>query len=144
MFVKDLKWGPGVAPGSDGRDTEMPAAIAQLKAEGRCPHHTRHRQVKYLSNVVEADHGKRKLLIGPVRGFKSLKTAYATIKGFDRRFLLDVQSKRQRPSHYEIPSFLQQPGAVCNSASSAFLCGFEENARNSGCRIHSSLFAIEI
>ena len=59
------------------------AAIAQLKAEGRCPPHTRHRQVKYLNNVVEADHGKLKLLIGPVRGFKTLKTAYATIKGFE-------------------------------------------------------------
>ena len=40
-------------------------------------------QVKYLNNVVEADHGKLKLLIRPVRGFKTLKTAYATIKGFE-------------------------------------------------------------
>ena len=56
------------------------AAIAQLKDEGRCPPHTRHRQVKHLNNVVEADHGKLKQLIGPVRGFKTLKTAYATIK----------------------------------------------------------------
>lgn len=33
------------------------------------------RQTKYLNNVVEADHGKRKQLIKPVRGFKSMKTA---------------------------------------------------------------------
>ena len=59
------------------------AAIADLKAEGKCPTETRHRQVKYLNNVIEADHGKLKLLIGPVRGFKTLKTAYATIKGFE-------------------------------------------------------------
>ncbi len=59
------------------------AAIAELKAEGKCPKDTRHRQVKYLNNVVEADHGKLKLLIRPVRGFKTLKTAYATIKGFE-------------------------------------------------------------
>ena len=39
--------------------------------------------VKYLNNVVEADHGKLKLLLRPVRGFKTLKTAYATIKGFE-------------------------------------------------------------
>ena len=39
--------------------------------------------MKYLNNVVEADHGKLKLLIRPVRGFKTLKTAYATIKGFE-------------------------------------------------------------
>ena len=58
-------------------------AIAELKAEGKCPQETRHRQVKYLNNVVEADHGKLKLLIRPVRGFKTLKTAYATIKGFE-------------------------------------------------------------
>ncbi len=33
--------------------------------------------------MVEADHGKLKQLIRPVRGFKTLKTAYATIKGFE-------------------------------------------------------------
>ena len=58
------------------------AAVAQLRAEGRCAPHTRHRQVKH-NNVVEADHGKLEQLIGPVRGFKTLKTAYATIKGFE-------------------------------------------------------------
>jgi transposase, IS6 family len=57
------------------------AALAELKAEGKCPKHTQHRQVKYLNNIVEADHGKLKQLIRPVRGFKSTKTAYATIKG---------------------------------------------------------------
>jgi hypothetical protein len=42
-----------------------------------------HQQVKYLNNVIEADHGKLKRLINPVRGFKSMKTAYATMKGFE-------------------------------------------------------------
>ena len=32
---------------------------------------------------IEADHGKLKQLIRPVRGFKTLKTAYATIRGFE-------------------------------------------------------------
>jgi transposase-like protein len=59
------------------------AALAELKAEGKCPKGTQHRQVKYLNNVLEADHGKLKQLIRPVRGFKTLKTAYATIKGFE-------------------------------------------------------------
>ena len=59
------------------------AAIAEFKAEGKWSNETRHRQVKYLNNVVEADHGKLKLLIRPVRGFKTLKTTYATIKGFE-------------------------------------------------------------
>ncbi len=44
---------------------------------------TEHRKVKYLNNRLEADHGKLKRLIIPVRGFKKLKTAYATIKGFE-------------------------------------------------------------
>jgi transposase-like protein len=58
-------------------------AISELKAEGKCPEKTVHRHVKYLNNVVEADHGKLKQLIRPVRGFKTLKTAYATIMGFE-------------------------------------------------------------
>ncbi|HEA7950971.1 TPA: hypothetical protein RXJ93_004865 [Escherichia coli] len=29
--------------------------------------------------MIEADHGKLKILIKPVRGFKSIPTAYATI-----------------------------------------------------------------
>ena len=51
------------------------------EAEGRFPNDTRHRQVKYLDNVVEAAHGKLNELIRPVRGFKPMKTACATIKG---------------------------------------------------------------
>jgi len=58
-------------------------AISELKAEGKCPPDTVHRQVKYLNNVVEADHGQLKQLIRPVRGFKTMKTSYATIKGFE-------------------------------------------------------------
>ena len=58
-------------------------ASAELKAEGKCPAETVHRQVKYLNNVIEADHGKLKQLIRPVRGFKTLKTAYGTIAGFE-------------------------------------------------------------
>ena len=41
------------------------AALAELKAQGKCPQDTQHRQVKYLNNIVEADHGKLKQLIRP-------------------------------------------------------------------------------
>ena len=58
-------------------------AIDQLKAEGKCPEETIHRQVKFLNNIVEVDHGKLKRLIKPTLGFKSMKTAYATLKGFE-------------------------------------------------------------
>ena len=59
------------------------AALAELKKEGRCPEETLHRQVRYLNTIIEADHGKLKPLIRPVRGFKTLTTASATIKGFE-------------------------------------------------------------
>ncbi|MBN7915691.1 DDE-type integrase/transposase/recombinase, partial [Klebsiella pneumoniae] len=48
------------------------AAITELKREGKLDRETAHRQVKYLNNVIEADHGKLKILIKPVRGFKSI------------------------------------------------------------------------
>src|SRR3546814_2812921 len=59
------------------------ASITELKREGKLDRETAHRQVKYLNNVIKADHGKLKILIKPVRGFKSIPTAYATIKGFE-------------------------------------------------------------
>ena len=59
------------------------AALSELKKAGKCPQNTVHRQVKYLNSIVEADHGKLKQLIRPVGRFKSMKTAYATIKGFE-------------------------------------------------------------
>jgi transposase, IS6 family len=58
-------------------------AIAELKKEGRLPKDTQHRQVKYLNNRLKGDHGKLKRLIQPTLGFQSMKTAYATIKGFE-------------------------------------------------------------
>ncbi|USQ15537.1 IS6 family transposase (plasmid) [Legionella lytica] len=58
-------------------------AIQELKQEGHLAPHVRHLQIKYRNNRLEADHGKLKRLINPVRGFHSMKTAYATIKGFE-------------------------------------------------------------
>ncbi len=59
-------------------------ALALLKREGRSPRLTlEHRQIKYRNNVIECDHGKLKRIIGATLGFKSMKTAYATIKGIE-------------------------------------------------------------
>jgi transposase-like protein len=58
-------------------------AISELKKEGKCSAELEHRQVKYLNNIIESDHGKLKRLIKPTLGFKSMRTAYATIKGFE-------------------------------------------------------------
>jgi transposase-like protein len=59
------------------------APLVALKEEGTYPPTTGHRQVKYWNNIVEADHGKLKRLINPTLSFQSLRTAYATIKGFE-------------------------------------------------------------
>ncbi|MCF1455813.1 DDE-type integrase/transposase/recombinase [Agrobacterium vitis] len=64
--------------GADPRDRDF-----GIEGRGRCPEELVRRQIKYRNNVVEADHGKLKQLIRPVRGFKTLKTVYATIKGYE-------------------------------------------------------------
>jgi len=58
-------------------------AIAALKSEGVIPRYVEHRQAKYLNNRLEGDHGQLKRLIRPTLGFKSMRTARATIAGFE-------------------------------------------------------------
>ncbi|WP_153003837.1 DDE-type integrase/transposase/recombinase [Aureimonas ureilytica] len=58
-------------------------AIASLRKEGRLPPTCQHRQVKFLNNRLESDHGKLKQRIRPVRGFESRKTAHNAIRGFE-------------------------------------------------------------
>lgn len=58
-------------------------ALTLLKLEGECPPDVEHRQIKYRNNVIECDHGKLKRIINVTQGFKSMKTAYATIKGIE-------------------------------------------------------------
>ncbi len=84
------------------------AAIAELKAEGKCPEETRHRRVKYLNNTGEADHGKLKLLIRPVRGFKMLKRAYAR-SGASRSCARRARARRGRSPFR--PAFLARRGS---------------------------------
>jgi len=78
--LKDWEQSPVINP---DKASTYAAALADLKAEGKCPTDTRHRQVIYLNNIVESDHGKLKQVIRPVRGFETVKTAYATINGFE-------------------------------------------------------------
>jgi IS6 family transposase len=58
-------------------------AIHELKQEGLLPEKVKHLQIKYRNNRLEADHGKLKQVINPTRGFQSMKTAYASIKGME-------------------------------------------------------------
>lgn len=72
-------------------------ALALLKREGKCPPDTEHRQIKYRNNVIECDHGKLKRIINATLGFKSMKTAYATIKGIE---VMRALRKGQAESFY--------------------------------------------
>ena len=86
FLAKALKatkaWAMPSSINTDKNPTYAPA-IKELKQEGKLPQEVEHRQVKYLNNRIESDHGKLKRLIKPTLGFKSLKSAYATLKGFE-------------------------------------------------------------
>ncbi|WP_411899957.1 DDE-type integrase/transposase/recombinase, partial [Salmonella enterica] len=58
-------------------------SVARLQRAGRCLSDVEHRQVKYRNNGIECYHGKLKRIIGATLGFKSMQTAYATIKGIE-------------------------------------------------------------
>ena len=74
-------------------------AIEELKKEGKLPEDTEHRQVKYLNNIVEADHGKLKRVIRPTLGFQTMKSAYATIKGLE--VMRALKKGQARPWRYQ-------------------------------------------
>jgi transposase-like protein len=50
------------------------------------------RQVKYLNNIVEQDHRAVKRLVRPMLGFKSFRSAVATLAGIE---LMDMIRKGQ-------------------------------------------------
>ena len=60
-----------------------PKAIGRRQHEGKLPQDAKHRTSKYLNNIIEADHGALKRVIRPTRGFQTMKTAAATMKGFE-------------------------------------------------------------
>lgn len=64
-------------------------AIAELKSEGICPQTVEHRQVKYLNNVIEGDHGRLKRILGPKGAFKNRTSAYRTLKGMEDAFIAE-------------------------------------------------------
>jgi len=60
-----------------------PKAIRRLKREGKLADAVRHRTSKDRNNVIAADHGALKPMIRRVRGFKTMRTASATINGLE-------------------------------------------------------------
>jgi transposase-like protein len=80
--VKTMSDYPPVSITTD-KLASYPKAIRRLQNEGLLPKNLKHRTSKYLNNIIEADHGALKRVIRPTRGFQRMKTAYATIKGFE-------------------------------------------------------------
>ena len=60
-----------------------PRAILRLQNEGLLSKDVEHRTSKYLNNILEADHGALKRVIRPTLGFQTMKTAAATLTGFE-------------------------------------------------------------
>jgi transposase-like protein len=78
-----------------------PKAIRRLQKEGLLSKNVEHRTSKYLNNIIEADHGALRRVIRPTRGFQRMRTASATVKGFEAMRMI-------RRGH----CVLRQPGAT--------------------------------
>ncbi len=72
-------------PSSITTDKHAPyvKAIEYFKAEGQLDENVRHRQIKYLNNILEQDHRHIKQRIRPMLGFQFFKTANRTLKGIE-------------------------------------------------------------
>jgi transposase, IS6 family len=89
-------WAPSVI--NTDRNPAYGEAIRKLKESKLLGDSVDHRQVKYLNNRIEADHGAIKRRIRSMLGFKSAKTAYATIKGIEvMRMIRKLQCILLRP-----------------------------------------------
>ena len=74
-------WPPQVI--NTDQNPDYGEALRQLKRDDPDVESIEHRQAKSLNNRDEADHGPINRLCRATLGFKSMKTAYATIKGFE-------------------------------------------------------------
>ena len=85
LLRKALKIMSAYPPASITTDklSSYPTAILRLQNEGLLPKDVAHRTSKYLNNILEADHGALKRLIRPTRGFQTMRTAAATLTGFE-------------------------------------------------------------
>ena len=58
-------------------------ANLKLKAQSKCPEKTVHRQIKYVNNVVETNHGKLKQLLRPVRDFRGAEYSLCDVQSVE-------------------------------------------------------------
>jgi transposase, IS6 family len=59
-----------------------PKAIRRLQNKGLLSEDVEHRTAKYLNKLIEADYDALNRLIRPTRGFHRMRTASATLEGF--------------------------------------------------------------
>ena len=65
------------------KDAAYPKAFEALQNEGLLPKTTALRRVKYLNNIIEADHRYIKRQTRPMMGFQSFHTAWRTLRGIE-------------------------------------------------------------
>ncbi len=65
------------------KNSAYPPAIYELKAEKILPKNVSLRQIKYLNNIVEQNHGSIKRIVRPMLSFHSFYTASKTLKGIE-------------------------------------------------------------
>lgn len=68
--------------------TAYPKAIEALQTQERLPKNTTLRQVKYLNNLIEQDHRFIKRLTKTGLGFKSWRTAWKTLRGYESMHMI--------------------------------------------------------
>jgi len=78
-------------------------AITQLQNERVLARNLKHRQCRYLNNVIESDHRRIKRIVNPMLGFKTMNSAKRCIAGIEA---MAMMVKKQ--THYLKLSILEQ------------------------------------
>jgi transposase-like protein len=89
LFIRALKWGPSPVEVITDRAPVYPRVIDELAPAAR------HVLERYANNSVEADHGRLKARLGPMRGLKTMRSLSTVATGY-----AFVQNLRR--GHYEI------------------------------------------
>ena len=97
-------WAPSVI--KTDRNPAYGEAIRKLKHSKLLDDSVDHRQVKYLNNQLEADHGAIKRRIRSMLGFKSAQTAYAALKG------IEVMHKDSQAARHPAPNWRCSGSAI--------------------------------
>ena len=71
------------------KNPAYPAAIRELKTEGRLSKRCRTRQCRYLNNIVEQDHRTVKRRARLAMGYGSFRTAWKTLQGIEAMHMIN-------------------------------------------------------